>query len=197
MGELHTFCETSPMNLLCDMSNRSMLFNPSNPLGIVPMKPLLLTSSTVKFPSIPISSGKHPLRLLLAKIISFNVLDIFPMLLGTQPLNSLFASTTTETGEFPKFSGMLDVKRLSFKNKASSSLSNSCEGNSPSKSLNLRSRYFSAGNPRTTSGKDPTKRLLLTSSSWRSDNLEKLLGIIPQNLFELMWTRLISVNKPR
>lgn len=87
------------------------------------------------------------------------------MLLGMQPPSLLFAKTTTETGELPRLSGMLELNRLSFKNSASRSLSNSLEGRDPSKSLNRRSRYFNEGMLRTTMGKGPTNLLLLKSNS--------------------------------
>lgn len=155
-------------------------------MGKIPPNELELISKTVKFPRLPISIGKHPTRLLLETIISFKVFPILPMLLGRQPWKWLLAMTKTETGEFPRFSGMVDVKRLLFKNKASKSLLKSPGGSIPSKSLYLRSRYLRLGIERTTFGKGPTNRLLLTSSSWRSVSLEKLSGMTPQNLFELM-----------
>ncbi|PQQ01638.1 hypothetical protein Pyn_33238 [Prunus yedoensis var. nudiflora] len=99
-------------------------------------------------------------------------------------------------GELPRVSGMVDVNLLLFKNRASNSLLKSSGGNFPSKSLNLRSRYLRFGICRTTSGNDPTKRLLLTSSSWRRVSLAKLLGMIPQNLFVLMWNTAMSLNMP-
>ncbi|CAA6657910.1 unnamed protein product [Spirodela intermedia] len=59
-----------------------------------------------------------------------------------QPPSWLLASTMTETLELPMFSGMWEVKRLLFRNRASSSLSKSSGGSGPSKSLNRRSRYL-------------------------------------------------------
>lgn len=108
------------------------------------------------------------------------------MLLGMHPVNLLLANTITEAGEFPKLSGMFEVNRLLFTKMASKSLSKSSGGNFPSNSLNLRSRYLRLGILRTTSGKEPTKWLLLMSNSYKTVKFEKVLGTIPQNLFELM-----------
>ncbi|KAK3002793.1 hypothetical protein RJ639_018351 [Escallonia herrerae] len=159
------------------MSNLSIFVMPPNPMGNEPTILLPLTSNTDALASCVISSGKQPVSSLFEKMISSNVLPILLMLFGMQPFNLLLANTATETGELPRFSGMLDVNRLSFKNKASSSMSNNLGGNAPSKSLYLISRYFRAANPKTTSGKGPTKRLLLTSNSCRSQpvriNVEK------------------------
>jgi len=88
------------------------------------------------------------------------------------------------------------VKRLLFKNIASKLLLKSSEGNSPSKSLNLMSRYLRSGIESTVSGNRPTKRLLLMSSSYRILSLEKLLGIIPQNLLEFICKSARSANRP-
>ena len=134
-------------------------------MGKIPLKELELISKTVRFPRLPISAGKHPASLLLETIISFRVFLIFPMLRGMHPWKWLLAMTKTETGEFPRVSGMMDVNRLLFKNKASSSMLKSSAGNLPSKSLYLRSRYLRFGIERTTWGKEPTNLLLLTSSS--------------------------------
>jgi hypothetical protein len=119
-----------------------------------------------------------------------------PMLAGIQPLRWLWAKTTTDAGEFPKFSGIVDVNLLLFINIASSGLLKSSEGISPSKSLYLISMYLISGMERIGVGNLPTKRLLLISISYKSFNLEKLFGIIPQNLFVFIWKRARSVNKP-
>jgi hypothetical protein len=155
-------------------------------LGNTPLNEFEPTSRTVAFPSFPISDGKQPERLLFKKTNSFNVLPILPMLLGMQPVSLLLAITTTEAGDDPRVSGIVDVNLLLFKNNASRSFSKTSGGNPPSKSLYLISRYLSEGNDITTSGNGPTRQLLLTSSSWRRVSLEKLLGIIPLNLLELM-----------
>uniref|UniRef100_A0A0A0KBB1 Uncharacterized protein n=1 Tax=Cucumis sativus TaxID=3659 RepID=A0A0A0KBB1_CUCSA len=116
------------------------------------MKPLLLTSKTVRLTRFPISGGKQPLSLLPMKRIWLR-LDIWPMVLGMQPWNSLLAKETTETVEFPMVSGIKELNLLLFKKMASNSLVKSVEGISPSKSLYLRSRYFALDHSRTTSGK--------------------------------------------
>jgi hypothetical protein len=187
---------TNPVSILWEKSKCSTFLRPSKRLGKMPVNEFELTSNTAAFPSMPISVGKHPPSLLFVKTISFKVFPILPMVCGMQPVNLLLAKTATETGEFPRVSGIVDVNRLSFKNKASRSLLKSSGGNSPSKSLYLRSRYLSAGIDRTTGGNGPTNRLLLTSSSWRSLSLEKLFGMIPQKRFELMWKRARSVIRP-
>ncbi|KAF8098395.1 hypothetical protein N665_0268s0064 [Sinapis alba] len=55
---------------------------------------------------------------------------------------------------------------------------------------------LTSGHARTTSGKGPTKRLLLTSNSCISFNFSKLLGMIPQNRLEFKWNKATSVIKP-
>lgn len=125
LGSLQTFSGTKPVSLFCVRSNLSTLFNPDKLSGKVPTKELEAAFRTVTLVSVPISDGKQPPSLLLAKTISFNVLDIFPMVLGMQPWNLLFANTTTETGDSPRVSGMVEVKRLLFKNNASSFISKS------------------------------------------------------------------------
>lgn len=160
------------------------------------MKELEPAANTVALPSIPICVGKQPPKSLLEKTISFNVLAIFPMLFGMHPVSLLFAKTTTEAVDWPRVSGMEPVNRLSFTNKASSSFSKTSSGRLPSKSLNLMSRYLRAGNDRTTVGKGPTNRLLLMSNSCIRSSLEKLLGMIPQNRFELIWKSARSVISP-
>jgi len=102
----------------------------------------------------------------------------------------------TEALDFPIVSGMTDVKRLLFKKIASRSFSKSSGGKGPSKSLNLRSKYFKFGHLRTAEGKGPTKRLLLISYSCTSVRFIKLSGMTPQNLLELMWKSAISPKCP-
>ncbi|WVZ18784.1 hypothetical protein V8G54_006106 [Vigna mungo] len=121
-------------------------------------------SNTVTFSSFPISSGKQPVRLLLTKTNSFSDF-IWPTLEGTHPEKLLLAITTTVAGVDPMFSGILEEKRLLFKNIASKLLVKSFGGNSPSKLLNLMSMYLSSEISSTCSGNRPTKRLLLMSSS--------------------------------
>lgn len=122
------------------MSIMLRFFNLSRPTGNDPTKLLELTSNTFKFDNNPISSGKQPVRLLFIKINSFNVLAILPMLFGIQPVKLLLANTITETGELPRFSGMLFENRLLFTNKASRCTSKTFGGKGPSKSLKRRSR---------------------------------------------------------
>lgn len=121
---------------------------------------------------------------------------MFPIDFGMQPVKLLLAKFTTEALDFPSVSGIVDVKRLSFKNIASRSFSNSSGGKTPSKSLNLMSKYFKFGTLRTTEGKPPTKRLLLISNSYKRVRFSKLSGTIPQNLLELMWKSERSFKRP-
>jgi hypothetical protein len=195
LDNLQMFSGTNPVSLLSARSKSSTFFSPAKLDGKIPVNPLWLASNTVTLPSSPISAGKQPPRSLPIKMTSFKLV-ILPMLCGMQPVNLLFANVTTETGELPIVSGIVDVNRLSFKNKASRSLLKSSGGKLPSKSLNLMSRYLRLGKVKTTEGKSPTKRLLLTSNSYMSVSLEKLLGMIPQNLLELMWNNATSVKSP-
>lgn len=187
---------TSPVRRLWATSSCSKLLMRLISAGSGPCRLLKLTSNTVSSLSNPICGGKHPVRLSFIKISSFNVFPIFPMLPGMQPPRLLFARTSTETGEFPRFSGMPNRNLLSFKNNASNSLSNSCDGTPPSNSLNRRSKNFNDGSHSTTFGNPPANRLLLTSSSKSSFNFLKLSGMTPQNLLELMWKRARSVSSP-
>lgn len=164
--------------------------------GTDPCRLLKLTSNTVSLFSIPISGGKHPVRLSLINISSFKVFPIFPMLPGMQPPRLLLASTRTDTGELPRFSGIPNLNLLSLRKTASKSLSKIFLGTPPSNSLNRRSKNFKEGNESTTVGNPPTNRLLLKSSSKRSFIFLKLSGTTPQNLFELMCKRARSVSKP-
>lgn len=130
------------------------------------------------------------------RMISFNVFPIFPMLPGIQPPRSLLANTNTETGEFPRFSGIPNWNLLSLRKMASRSLSNSFDGTEPSNSLNRRSKYLSFGRERNNLGNLPTKRLLLRSTSYSSFRRRKVEGTTPQNLLELIWKIARSVSLP-
>ncbi|TYG85255.1 hypothetical protein ES288_A13G038500v1 [Gossypium darwinii] len=122
--------------------------------------------------------------------------DILPMLRGIHPSNLLLANVTTETVDLPIVSGMLQVKRLSFKNNASRSFSKSSGGKQPSKLLNRRSIYLTLRHDSTTLGKSPTNQLLLTSNSCISVSSDKLSGTIPQNLLEFKWINATSIINP-
>lgn len=187
---------TKPVSLLPAMDNTSTSLSPLKVLGNTPTKLFWLTSNTSTWLSLPMSAGKHPVMLLLIATNSFKVFPIWPMLPGMHPCKWLLAKTTTEAGDFPRFSGIVDTNLLLFKKIASSVLLKSSQGNSPSKSLNLRSRYLMSGIDRTGVGNGPTKRLLLISSSCKSFSLEKLFGRIPQNLFEFICKSARSVNNP-
>lgn len=110
-GSLHMLCGIAPESILLATLNCSRLTIPPIASGSGPNNPLPLKSSTVRFFSSPISGGKHDLSWLFISIISFNLL-MLPRLAGTQPWNLLFASTITETGEFPKLSGNSKVNLL-------------------------------------------------------------------------------------
>lgn len=164
LGNLHTASGIAPDNRLCATFSCSRLVSPPISSGNGPGISLKLTSSTVRFFSRPISLGKHDRSPLFKKITSFSLV-MLPRLAGTQPRNLLLATTTTDTGEFPKLLGISKTNRLSLTKRASSSMSKSCAGTPPSNSLNLRSRYLRDGSFSTTLGNFPAKRLLLTSSS--------------------------------
>jgi hypothetical protein len=153
-----------PESILCATLSCSRLFRSLNVLGIGPISLLKLTSNTVRFLSIPISGGRHEFKPLFIKIISFRF-DMFPKLDGTQPWNLLFATTITDTGEFPKLSGRLNTNLLWLMKMASNGLSKSSRGTDPSNSLNLRSKNFSDGSFRITTGNFPANLLLLRSNS--------------------------------
>lgn len=74
-----------PVNMLLEISNSMTPFNPEKLLGKIPVSEFEPKLTTDTFASIPISEGKHPVSPLLDIIISSNVLDILPMLLGIQP----------------------------------------------------------------------------------------------------------------
>ena len=181
--------------MLCAIEISSTSLSPCNVFGNAPTSKFSLTSKTAKCSSFPISSGKQPVRLLPITTNSFKFF-IWPMLEGIQPLIPLLAKTMTDAGEFPIFSGIVDVNLLLFINIASSVLLKSSGGISPSNSLNLISMNFISGIERTWWGNLPTKRLLLISNSCKSFNFEKLFGRTPQNLFEFICKRAISANKP-
>lgn len=72
------------------------------------------------------------------------------------PSNLLFASTTAETGDSPKLSGISPSKLQLFTKIASKvGFENSSLGSLPKNSLNRISRYTKLGMSRTTNGKDP------------------------------------------
>jgi len=151
--------------MLFEISKVSTCCRYSKPSGRSPINLLLLTSiMIVPFNSV-ISSGKQPEKTLFEKRTSSIVLPILPMLVGMHPVNLLLAITITDAGELPKLSGMLEWNRLLLTKIASRSLWKSSGGKAPSKSLYLISRYLRVGKSKTNLGKDPTKRLLLTSSS--------------------------------
>lgn len=185
-----------PESRLCATSSCSRLRILPISFGSGPRSSLKLTSSTVSSLSSPISLGKQDLRPLFIRIISFRVFDILPMLAGRHPPKRLFASTITETGEFPMLFGISKRNRLLFMKMASRSLSKSSGGTVPSNSLNRRSRYLRDGRRSTTSGNFPAKRLLLTSSSKSRRRRSKRCGMVPQNLLELMWKSARSVRSP-
>lgn len=185
----------SPESILCATLSCSRLTISPILSGKGPINSLKLTSKTVKFLSIPISSGKQDLKPLFMRMISSRP-DMLPRLEGTHPWNLLLARTITETGELPKLSGMLNLKRLWLMKMASKSLSKSSFGTVPSNSLNLRSKNLSLGSFRTTSGNLPANRLLLRSSSNSIFKFMNLCGTVPQKRLELMWNNARSVSKP-
>lgn len=187
-----------PANLLRETSNCSrLLILPMGQEGRGPCNRLKLTSNTVSFLRRLISGGRHPVRLLLTRRSSFRVLPILPIVAGMQPPKSLLASTNTDTGEFPRLSGIPDRNLLLFRKMASRrGLPKIPAGILPSNSLNRRSKYLREGIDRITFGNLPTKRLLLRSSSRRSFICLKVSGRVPQNRFELRWKSTTSVSHP-
>lgn len=184
-----------PDSKLCATLSCSKLTALPMASGNGPSNWLKLTSNTVRFFSNPTSSGRHDLKLLFIRIISFSLV-MLPIPAGTHPWKRLLASTITDTGEFPKLSGRSKTKRLWLMKIASRSLSKSSLGTVPSNSLNLRSRNLSCGRRSTTSGNLPAKRLLLRSNSKRSFNRSNLCGTVPQKRLLLMCNSARSVNKP-
>lgn len=165
LGKEHMVPGISPDNLLWATLSCSKLVISPIASGNVPTSSLKLTSNTVTFFSNPISGDKQPFKPAFVIMSSFNVFAIFDKLDGRQPLRLLFANTTTETGEFPIFSGRDDLNLLLLTNMASSFKSKRSFGMAPSNSLYLMSRNLSDGRQRTTDGNWPTNRLLLISSS--------------------------------
>lgn len=135
----------SPESLLCATFSCSKLLIPPIDSGNVPTNILSLTSNTVASFNNPISVGKQPFSPIFNRIISFRVPPMFPMLDGKHPLTWLFARTTTDTGELPKFFGNADLKLLLFTNNASSLKSKSLDGISPSNLLKRMSRNLRDG----------------------------------------------------
>lgn len=130
-GKEHILVGISPDNKLFATFNCSNLFISPMESGNGPTRLLLLKSSTVTLSNSPISEGTHPFNPLFTRRISFKVSFIFDKLEGRQPLRSLFAKTTTETGEFPIFLGKDDWNLLLLMNKASSFKSKRVEGMLP------------------------------------------------------------------
>jgi hypothetical protein len=195
-GSLQTGATTAPASRFLDTSSCSSLLILAISSGSVPTSVLPLTSTTVVLTRSPSSGGIQPSRRLLRRMSSSSVSAIRPTLRGMQPTNWLLASTTSDAVELPKFFGMKPTKRLLLTTMASKLFSKSSGGSSPSKLLNRRSMYLSTGIFSTTVGKPPTKRLLLTSNSWRIVRREKFSGIIPQKRLELMWNTAMSVSMP-
>lgn len=99
------------------------------------------------------------------------------------------ASTNADAGELPRLSGSSKSKRLSLRKMASSGLSKSAGGTGPHRSLNRRSMYLTLGRHKMCCGKPSERRLLLTSSSWRSRILGRDSGSVPAKRFELRCSR--------
>uniref|UniRef100_A0A5K1A993 Uncharacterized protein n=1 Tax=Nymphaea colorata TaxID=210225 RepID=A0A5K1A993_9MAGN len=143
----------SPDSLLWATFNCSSLFNAPRLSGKGPTNSLYPMSKTTNSVRFPISSGIQDVSELLSNKSSLRVEPIRPMDLGRQPLMLLLANTTTETVEFPKFSGIVDTKLLSFMNKTSKFISKSAGGILPSNALNRMSKNLSDGRQSTTEGK--------------------------------------------
>lgn len=108
LGKVQTLSGTLLRNIFFAMLMISRLCMYSIPTGKSPTNLFLLISKMVVLFSRVISSGKHPDKELPDRINSSNLPPMSPMLLGMHPVNLLFASTTTEAVELPKFSGMLE-----------------------------------------------------------------------------------------
>lgn len=108
LGKVQTLSGTLLRNIFFAMLMISRLCMYSIPIGKSPINLFLLISKMVVLFSRVISSGKHPDKELPDRINSSNLPPMSPMLLGMHPVNLLFASTTTEAVELPKFSGMLE-----------------------------------------------------------------------------------------
>lgn len=121
---------------------------------------------------------------------------MLPIDRGMQPVKLLLDNTIYLATDSPIVSGMLPLNQLWFRKIISSPVWKSSGGNSPSKLLNLRSRYKFLIQVRVTVGKEPTSLLLLTSNSSRRSILEKVSGMIPQSLFVFAWKYMRSTNHP-
>ena len=165
LGKEQMIAGMSPESLLWATFSCSKLFISPILSGNGPTNSFELTSKTVTFFNNPISVGKQPFKPALAIISSFKVFAILDKLDGRQPLRLLLANTTTETGEFPIFSGRDDLNLLLLTNIASSFKSKRSFGISPSNSLYRMSRNLSKGRQRITVGNWPVNWLLLISSS--------------------------------
>ncbi len=127
-GKSQRFAVTLPVRLLLPTLNSSKLVMFDMLDGIEPLRSLKLTSNTVTLFNRPISSGRGPDSELLSMMISFRVLDMLPMLVGIVPVKWLLAKTTTDTGDSPRFSGMLLKNMLLLTNNASRRLEKSFPG---------------------------------------------------------------------
>lgn len=107
-GNVQTFSGTLLLNLLCPMLITSMPCKYSIPCGKSPINILYPRSNTVVVFNIVISSGRHPDSLLCDTTNSSSFPAIWPILAGMQPMRSLSAITTTEAGELPRLSGMVE-----------------------------------------------------------------------------------------
>jgi hypothetical protein len=100
--------ETLLLNLFFAMFKIFKFCIYSMPTGRSPTNLLLLMSKTVVVFNKVISSGKQPERSLLEAINSSSLPAILPMLRGMHPLSLLLERTTTEAGELPKFSEIVE-----------------------------------------------------------------------------------------
>ena len=72
-GSLHIPPDTKPVSLLLATSSASTASKPVKLFGRVPVRPFHDKSTTVAFPSNPISDGKHPSNPLFMRTSSFRV----------------------------------------------------------------------------------------------------------------------------
>lgn len=117
---MQIFSGTNPVSLFPEISISSMPVSPTKLCGKTPVNEFMLASKTFTLASFPISDGKQPPRRLSLNMISLRFF-MFPILLGTQPLNLLCAKVTTEAEDSPRDSGMVEVNLLLFKKMASRS----------------------------------------------------------------------------
>uniref|UniRef100_A0A8R7PBU9 Uncharacterized protein n=1 Tax=Triticum urartu TaxID=4572 RepID=A0A8R7PBU9_TRIUA len=185
-----------PASSLCATSSCSSACIPAMDSGSVPWSWLKLTSSTVSSRSHPISGGMQDRMPELSMTSSLSVAPMRPTLAGMQPRRRRLASTMTEAGELPKFSGSSKSKWLSLMKSASIFLSKMAGGTGPHRLLNLMSTYLTLGRQRMCCGKPPERRLLLTSSSWRRESLGSESGSPPAKRLELRWRTARSVRWP-